>query len=231
MGYLDLGKWVVALEAGSRFGYDLVLLVLIFNLSAILYCNVWVFQIAGIAVGFNHVFEYGDLITVICFSSVAINLLPYTFSLLGKRMAGILNSCIAGFALLLFVLGLLFSHPQISLSYVQVQRNLPALPLGALFHDHLFSLLFAFSGVFLVNYILLNSGADESKHAIATTFKEAIELTDKVGVSSFCLLWNPLFTTAANLYNKQQSNSSHYNCGHELSSVTCLSYTLKYCMF
>ncbi|TVU45525.1 hypothetical protein EJB05_05014 [Eragrostis curvula] len=36
MGYLDLGKWVVALEAGSRFGYDLVLLVLLFNLSAIL---------------------------------------------------------------------------------------------------------------------------------------------------------------------------------------------------
>ncbi|GJM96310.1 hypothetical protein PR202_ga13132 [Eleusine coracana subsp. coracana] len=121
MGYLDLGKWVVALEAGSRFGYDLVLLVLIFNLSAILcqylsscigmvtgknlaeichqeysktICIVLGLEaglslltseialIAGIAVGFNHVFEYGDLITVICFSSVAINLLPYTFSLL-----------------------------------------------------------------------------------------------------------------------------------------------------
>lgn len=36
MGYLDLGKWLVALEAGSSFGYDLVLLVLLFNLSAIL---------------------------------------------------------------------------------------------------------------------------------------------------------------------------------------------------
>ncbi|KAK3146374.1 hypothetical protein QOZ80_3BG0265300 [Eleusine coracana subsp. coracana] len=162
MGYLDLGKWVVALEAGSRFGYDLVLLVLIFNLSAILcqylsscigmvtgknlaeichqeysktICVVLgleaglslltseIAMIAGIAVGFNHVFEYGDLITVICFSSVAINLLPYTFSLLGKRMAGILNSCIAGFALLLFVLGLLFSHPQISLTQLLYAFN------------------------------------------------------------------------------------------------------------
>jgi ethylene-insensitive protein 2 len=36
MAYLDLGKWLVAMEAGSRFGYDLVLLVLFFNLSAIL---------------------------------------------------------------------------------------------------------------------------------------------------------------------------------------------------
>jgi NRAMP (natural resistance-associated macrophage protein)-like metal ion transporter len=36
MGYLDFGKWLVAVEAGSRFGYDLVLLVLLFNLSAIL---------------------------------------------------------------------------------------------------------------------------------------------------------------------------------------------------
>lgn len=36
MAYLDLGKWVIALESGSRFGYDLVLLMLFFNLSAIL---------------------------------------------------------------------------------------------------------------------------------------------------------------------------------------------------
>jgi ethylene-insensitive protein 2 len=36
MAYIDLGKWLVAVDAGSRFGYDLVLLVLLFNLSAIL---------------------------------------------------------------------------------------------------------------------------------------------------------------------------------------------------
>ena len=37
MAYIDLGKWLVAVDAGSRFGYDLVLLVLLFNFSAILY--------------------------------------------------------------------------------------------------------------------------------------------------------------------------------------------------
>lgn len=36
MGYIDLGKWVAAVEAGSRFGFDLVLLALIFNFTAII---------------------------------------------------------------------------------------------------------------------------------------------------------------------------------------------------
>lgn len=40
------------------------------------------FQIAGIAVGFNLVFESNDPITVVCFTSVVINMLPYTLSLL-----------------------------------------------------------------------------------------------------------------------------------------------------
>lgn len=36
MGYIDLGKWVAAVEAGSRFGSDLILPLLFFNLCAIL---------------------------------------------------------------------------------------------------------------------------------------------------------------------------------------------------
>ncbi|KAL6637672.1 hypothetical protein ACP70R_025244 [Stipagrostis hirtigluma subsp. patula] len=269
MGYLDLGKWVVALEAGSRFGYDLVLLVLLFNLSAILcqylsscigivtgknlaeicrqeysqtICVVLGLQaglslltsevamIAGIGVGFNLVFEYDDLTASICFASVVVNLLPYTLSRLGKRMAGMFNACIAGFTLLCFVLGLLVSHPKtpvnmsvmfpklsgesayslmallganiiahnfythssvvrcfsllylalIQIPYVQVQRRFPVLTLGSLFHDHLFSLLFIFSGVFLVNYVLLSSAAFKSKNAMAVNFEEAMELMNQI---------------------------------------------------
>ncbi|KAM0880340.1 hypothetical protein ACQ4PT_033654 [Festuca glaucescens] len=37
VGYIDLGKWVAMLDAGARFGYDLVLLVLFFNFAAVLY--------------------------------------------------------------------------------------------------------------------------------------------------------------------------------------------------
>ncbi|ONM08115.1 Ethylene-insensitive protein 2 [Zea mays] len=151
MGYLDFGKWLVAVEAGSRFGYDLVLLVLLFNLSAILcqylsscigivtkknlaeichqeydqkICVVLGLQaglslltseftmIAGIVVGFNLVFESNNPITVVCFTSVVVNLLPYTLSLLDKRKAGMFNAYASGFTLVCFVLGLLVSHPK-----------------------------------------------------------------------------------------------------------------------
>lgn len=37
MGYIDLGKWLAAVDGGVRFGNDLVLLVLFFNLTAILF--------------------------------------------------------------------------------------------------------------------------------------------------------------------------------------------------
>ncbi|RCV41335.1 hypothetical protein SETIT_9G127300v2 [Setaria italica] len=253
MAYLDLGKWVIALESGSRFGYDLVLLMLFFNLSAILcqylssrigmvtgknlaeichqeysptICVVLgvqaglslltseVSMIAGTVVGFKLVFEYDDPITVIWFTSLVVNLLPYTLSLLDKRMAGMFNTYVAGFTLVCFVLGLLVSHPKNPVnmnvmfpklsgesayslmallgtniivhsfythsSVVQVQRRFPVLALGSLFRDHLFSIVFSFSGIFLVNYVLLSSAADESKNAMAIHFQEAIQLMNQI---------------------------------------------------
>lgn len=36
MGYIDLGKWVAAVEGGARFGFDLVFMVILFNCFAIL---------------------------------------------------------------------------------------------------------------------------------------------------------------------------------------------------
>jgi ethylene-insensitive protein 2 len=38
------------------------------------------FQIFGIALGFNLLFEYDDLITGICFATIVPNLLPYAIS-------------------------------------------------------------------------------------------------------------------------------------------------------
>ena len=93
--------------------------------------------------GFNLVFEYDDLVTGIWFASFAVNLLPYAIShlviliktasrtrnllkflralgscfcpLQDKKMAGIFNACIAGLALVCFVLGLLVSQPRVPL--------------------------------------------------------------------------------------------------------------------
>lgn len=251
MAYIDLGKWLVAVDAGSRFGYDLVLLVLFFDFSAILFqylstcigmvtgknlaeiccleyskviCVVLGLQawlslltseltmIAGMAVGFNLVFEHDNLITAICFASVVVNLLPYTLSRLDK-VAGICNACIAGFTLLCFVLGLLISHPHTPVNmnamfpklsgesayslmallganiivhnfythsaFVQVQRR-SSHTLGSLFHDHLFSILFIFTGIYLVNYILLSSAADESSETVVMNFQDATELMHQI---------------------------------------------------
>ncbi|KAL5199089.1 hypothetical protein ABZP36_002601 [Zizania latifolia] len=255
MGYIDLGKWVAAVEAGSRFGFDLVLLTLLFNFMAILcqylaacigtvtgrslaeICHQEYSQttciflgvqaglslltseltmIFGIALGFNLLFEYDDLITGICFAAVVPNLLPYAISHLDKKMAGTLNACIAGFALLCYVLGLLVSQPQIPLtmniifpklcgesayslmallganimahnfyihsSVVQGQKR-SALAVGALFHDHLFSILFFFTGIFLVNHVLMNSAAAESTNTLLLTFQDVVELMNQIFIS------------------------------------------------
>ena len=68
----------------------------------------------------------------------------------------------------------------IHISYVQVQRRSPAQTLGSLFHDHLFSILFIFTGVFLVNYVLLSSAADESSNITLVNFQDGIELMNQV---------------------------------------------------
>uniref|UniRef100_A0A0E0P015 Uncharacterized protein n=2 Tax=Oryza TaxID=4527 RepID=A0A0E0P015_ORYRU len=238
MGYIDLGKWVATIDAGSRFGYDLVILVLLFNLSAILcqylsmcigmvtgknlaeicreeyspsICVILGIQaglslltaeltmLSGISVGFNLVFEYDDPIAGLYFASVVVNLLPYTMSYLGKRMAGTLNACVAGFALLCFVLGLLVSQPKIPVDMNAMfpklsgesayslmallggngQRQSTTLSLGALFHDHLFSILFIFTGVFLVNYVLMGSAAVESNNTLVT-FQDSVDLMNQM---------------------------------------------------
>ncbi|CAL5096289.1 unnamed protein product [Urochloa decumbens] len=256
MGYIDLGKWVAAVEAGSRFGFDLVLLALIFNFTAILcqylaacigtvtgknlaeICNqeyskpTCIFlgvqaglslltseltMIFGIALGFNLLFEYDDLIAGICFATVVPNLLPYAICHLGKKMAGTVNACIAGFALLCYVLGLLVSQPQIPLtvnvmfpklsgesayslmallganimahnfyihsSVVQGQKRSSAVGLGTLFHEHLFSILCIFTGIFLVNYVLMSSAAAESTNSLLLTFEDVVELMNQIFVN------------------------------------------------
>jgi hypothetical protein len=78
-------------------------------------------------------------------------------------------------------------NSDIILSCVQVQRRFRGHTLGSLFHDHLSSTLFAFSGIFLVNYILLSSAVDESKTTMAINFQDARQLMNQVCVTVLCL--------------------------------------------
>ena len=78
-------------------------------------------------------------------------------------------------------------NSDIILSCVQVQRRFRGHTLGSLFHDHLSSILFAFSGIFLVNYILLSSAVDESKTTMAINFQDARQIMNQVCVTVLCL--------------------------------------------
>ena len=69
--------------------------------------------------------------------------------------------------------------------FMQVQRRSHFLTLGTLFHDHLFCILFTFTGVFLVNYVLLSSAASESSHNVILTFHDAVDLMNQVRDTSF----------------------------------------------
>lgn len=64
---------------------------------------------------------------------------------------------------------------------MQAQRRSPV-TLGALFHDHLVSILFIFSGVFLVNYVLISSAAVGSGDTLLLTFQDVVELMNQVRV-------------------------------------------------
>ncbi|WOL15320.1 protein ETHYLENE-INSENSITIVE 2 isoform X1 [Canna indica] len=231
MGYIDLGKWLAAVDGGARLGNDLVLLVLFFNLTAILcqYLATCVGIVTGknlaeicrveysgtariilgvqaeisiitsdltMIVGFAHAVNlmFGvDLLACICLAVAGSVLFPLFIDLWNDRKAEVLYESISGFALLSYVLGVLISQPEIPLvnnvvfpkitgesaysvmallganimahnfyihsSIVQQQKTFLNVPVGALLHDHFFAILIIFTGISLVNYVLINSAA------------------------------------------------------------------------
>lgn len=230
MTYIDLGKWLAAVEGGARFGFELVLLVLIFNCIAILcqFLSTGIGMVAqknlaeicseeytrlpcmllgvqaelsmiisdltmvlGIAHGVN-LLSGMDLFSCILFSILGAILLPCLLKLWDIGKAAEFFVYIAGFALLFYVFGVLISQPEVPVinvflpkltgenaysvmsllganimshnfyihsAIIQQQGRQSNVALGALFHDHFFAILFVFTGIFLVNYVLMTSAA------------------------------------------------------------------------
>lgn len=231
MTYIDLGKWVAAVEGGARFGFELVLPVLIFNGIAVLsqYLSTGIgmatgkdlaqicseeytrlpcillgvlaelsmiisdlTMVLGIAHGLNLLFGM-DLFSCILFAILSAILLQLLLKLMDNRKAAAIYVCIAGFALVFYVLGILISQPEVPVitneflpkltgenaylvmallganimshnfyihsSIVQQQGRQLNVDLGTLFNDHFFAILFIFTGIFLVNYVLITSAA------------------------------------------------------------------------
>uniref|UniRef100_A0A5B6ZX31 Putative ethylene-insensitive protein 2 n=1 Tax=Davidia involucrata TaxID=16924 RepID=A0A5B6ZX31_DAVIN len=67
-------------------------------------------------------------------------------------------------------------------SIVQQDLGPPNVSKGALCHDHFFAILCIFSGIFLVNYVLMNSAANvfHSTGLVLLTFQDALSLMDQV---------------------------------------------------
>ncbi|KAA8516551.1 hypothetical protein F0562_016943 [Nyssa sinensis] len=67
-------------------------------------------------------------------------------------------------------------------SIVQQDLGPPNVSKGALCHDHFLAILCIFSGIFLVNYVLMNSAANvfHSTGLVLLTFQDALSLMDQV---------------------------------------------------
>ncbi|XP_058216376.1 ethylene-insensitive protein 2.2-like [Rhododendron vialii] len=258
IGYVDPGKWAATVEAGARFGSDLVLLMLVFNFAAIL-CQYLSARIAvvtgrdlsqicsgeydkvtciflgvvtelsmialdltmilGTAQGLNLFFGV-NLCTCVLVTAFDAVLFPVFANHLDSGKVKFLCISMASFILLFYAIGVLFSQPEISMSttgmltklngesafvlmgllganimphnfYLHssiVQQELGALNAskGLMSHDHLFAILGVFSGIFLVNYVLMNAAANEfySSGLVLLTFQDALQLMDQVFRSS-----------------------------------------------
>ncbi|XP_020274721.1 protein ETHYLENE-INSENSITIVE 2 isoform X2 [Asparagus officinalis] len=251
MGYIDLGKWVAAVEGGARFGFDLVFVVMLFNCFAILcqylstcigtatgknlaeicseeYCRFTcmslgvqaelsmiisdITMILGIGHGLGLLFGM-DLYASIFYATIGIVLLPLFLALLDNFKAEALYIGIAAFALLFYVLGVLISQPEVPLMtsgifpklsgesayslmallganimvhnfYIHssiVKKRQQNVAIGALFHDHFFAILFIFTGIFLANYVLMNSAAAVlGSTDVAFSFPDVSMLMDQI---------------------------------------------------
>ncbi|KAF4382167.1 ethylene-insensitive protein 2.1 isoform X1 [Cannabis sativa] len=253
IGYVDPGKWAATIEGGARFGYDLLALMLVFNLAAILcqylsarigvvtgrdlaqICSVeydkWtclflgvqtelsmilldLTMVLGIAHGLNHLFEW-DLFTCVFLTAIDAVLFPLFSTLLENCKVKFLCIYVAGLILLSSAFGVLVNHPEMTLSMsvpiklsgesafalmsllgasimphnfylhssiVQHHQGPSNVSKDALCHNHFFAILCIFSGIYVVNYVLMNSAARGfySSGLDLLTFNEALSLVEQV---------------------------------------------------
>lgn len=256
ISYVDPGKWAAAAESGARFGFDLVLPVLIFNLAAILchylsariavitgkdlaqicseeYDNITciflgaqaevsmigldLMMVLGTAYGLNILFGV-DLFTGVFLTAVNAGLFPFLAILLEHGKVKFLATCISIFILASYFCGVFTSQSGNTLfvggmltrlsgesafalmsllgahimphnfylhsSVVQKDKQSTDVPNGAFCHDHFWAVLCIFSGIFLVNYLLMNSAANVFYTTGLLNFQDALSLLDQVFRSS-----------------------------------------------
>ncbi|PSR98160.1 EIN2-CEND like [Actinidia chinensis var. chinensis] len=175
--------------------------------------------ILGTAHGLNLLLGV-DLFTCVFLTAIEAILSPVFANLLDNGKAKFLCISMASFILLFYILGVLFSQPEISIStngmltklsgetsfvlmsllgsnitphhfylhssIIQQELRTQNISKGLLCHDHFFAILCIFSGIFLVNYVLMNAAANlfYSTGLVLLTFQDALSLMDQVFRSS-----------------------------------------------
>ncbi|TKY62146.1 Ethylene-insensitive protein 2 [Spatholobus suberectus] len=271
-GYVDPGKWVVTVEGGARFGFDLMAFMLIFNFAAI-FCqyisarigvitgknlaqicsdeyDTWTCMLLGIqtelsvimldlnmilgmAQGLNLIFGW-DLFTCVFLTATGAVFHILLTVLLDVEKAKILAQFVAGFVLLSFILGLLINQPEIPFSMngiltrlsgessfvlmsllganlvphnfylhssvVQWHQGLTSISKNALCHNHFWAILCVFSGLYLVNNMLMTTSANEfySTGPVLLTFQDALSPMEQVLRGPIALLGFLLILFLAN---------------------------------
>ncbi|KAK1392665.1 ethylene-insensitive protein 2 [Heracleum sosnowskyi] len=251
MSYIDPGKWAAAVEGGARYESNIILLMLVFNLAAILCqylsariavvtekdlaqicseeygkvtCIVLGLQselsmivldltmIIGTAHGLNLISGV-DLFTCVLLTATDAILFP-VFSSFSEQKAKVLCIYTGAFVLFSYIFGTLISQSGIPLSMGGTLINLSGesssafmsllgasvmphnfylhsslikqeqggrcIPKAVQFQDHLFSIICIFSGIFLVNYVLVNSAANAFYGTnLSFTFNDVLPLSDQ----------------------------------------------------
>ncbi|KAL5990599.1 Ethylene-insensitive protein 2 [Asimina triloba] len=220
VGYIDPGKWAATVDGGARFGFDLVLLALAFNCSAILcqYLAARIGVVTGKSLAQIYKEEYDRPICIMLGVQAELSAIILELTM-DKFRTDMLFLSISGSALLFYVLGVLISQPEIPLavngmfprlrgesayslmsllgasimphnfylhSSIRQQEELDV-SIGSLCHDHFFALVFTFSGIFLVNYVLIVSAATIFHNAglAVLTFQDSLLLMDQFRVVFF----------------------------------------------
>ncbi|GMP50407.1 hypothetical protein CsSME_00017035 [Camellia sinensis var. sinensis] len=187
IGYVDPGKWAAAVEGGARFGSDLVLLMLVFNFAAILcqYLSARIAVVTGRDLSQICSEEYDKttciflgVLTELSMIALDLTMILGTAQGLNLILGADLFTCVfltAIEAVLFPVFATLLQEP-----------GLPNVSKGLLCHDHFIAILSIFSGVFLVNYVLMNAAANlfYSTGLVLLTFQDALSLMDQVFKSS-----------------------------------------------
>ncbi|KAK1389519.1 ethylene-insensitive protein 2 [Heracleum sosnowskyi] len=251
ISYIDPGKWVAAVDGGARYECNTVLVMLVFNLAAIL-CQYLSARIAvvtekdlaqicseeygkvtcillgvqselsmivmdltmilGIAHGLNLVLGV-DLFTCVILTATDAIIFPF-FSSFSEQKAKVVCIYTGTFIFFSYTFGALVSQSGVPLSLggtlinlsgesspafmsllgasvmphnlylhsslVKQQRRGRSLTKETECHDHLFSIVCIFSGIFLVNYLLVHSAANALYSAdFLLTYHDVLSLSDQ----------------------------------------------------